>query len=205
MKIHLVRHGRTIDQPNFNQKLNQPDPALNETGKTQAELLGRRLQGCPIEAIYSSDLLRTQQTAQIVNRYTQTGITLRPQLREIDMGDVFSKGWGAFPEYYREWVKHESDLPYPNGESGQNVKVRVWEVIDEILETHDHSVVVVTHGGVIMVLVSACLGMGLENRFLFSPMDNCSLTTLSYDRESSKIQVEKVNDTAHLEFSEWRY
>jgi broad specificity phosphatase PhoE len=194
MKIYLLRHGQIVDA-----NPRQSNPSLSATGIRQAELLGQRLQSYSLEAIYSSDLERAKQTAHIINRHTCTDIMLKSQLREIDMGVVPEKGWEAFPEYYEKWQKHESDLPYPQGESGQDVQKRAWEVIEEIRTQYTQAVAVVTHGGVIMVLLSACLGLGLEKRFQFMPMANCSISTLTYDTEKQLLKVERVNDTAHLD------
>jgi probable phosphoglycerate mutase len=193
VKIYLLRHGQTVKA-----NLKQPDPGLSDMGIRQAELLGQRLQSYSLEAIYSSDLERAQQTARIVDRHVRTGIMLKSQLREIDMGEIPAKGWQAFPEYHAEWQKHETDLPYPNGEAGQDVQKRAWEIIEEIQARHTQAVAVVTHGGVIMVLLSACLGLGLEKRFQFMPMANCSISTLVYDTVNRRLKVEQVNDTAHL-------
>ena len=100
MKIYLLRHGQTVAGLDYNLDLRLPDPKLDETGIRQAELLGKRLQRCPIEAIYSSDLERAKQTAQIINRYTETSIILKAQLRGIDMGEISPSGWGAYADYY---------------------------------------------------------------------------------------------------------
>ncbi len=202
VKIYLLRHGQTISRLDYNVNLKQPDPGLDDTGICQAELLGRRLQAYSIEALYSSDLERAKQTAHIVNRYLHTAILLKSQLREIDMGAVPMKSWNAYPEYYAEWLKHETDLPYPEGEAGSDVQKRAWTIIEEILAQYTQAVAVVTHGGVIRVLLSACLGLELEKRFHFSPMANCSISTLVYDAAQKCLNVERVNDTAHLEFSE---
>jgi probable phosphoglycerate mutase len=193
MKIYLLRHGQIIDA-----NPRQSNPCLSAKGLCQAELLGQRLQSYSLEAIYSSDLERAKQTTHIINRHTRTDIVFKSQLREIDMGEIPENGWEAFPEYYKEWQKQKSDLPYPGGETGQDVQKRAWEVIEEILDHYTQAVAVVTHGGVIMVLLSACLGLGLEKRFQFMPMANCSISTLTYDPEKQCLKVEQVNDTAHL-------
>ena len=92
-------------------------------------------------------------------------------------------------------------IPYPCG-------VRLWigslskGAKNEILARYDQATAVVTHGGVIMVLLSACLGLGFEKRFRFLPMANCSITTLVYDKAMQSLRVGLVNDTTHLEFPE---
>lgn len=199
MNIYLIRHGQTVSGLNFNEGMQCPDPALDEMGKEQAILLGQRMQRFAIRTIYSSDLERTRQTAQILNRFTYARVVPRPELREINMGEIWLKGWQAFPEFSEEWSKHEADLPYPRGECGADVMRRIQPVIDDILAGVDENVAIVTHGGVIMVLLSAILGMSQEKRFQFAPVANCSISTLIYDREHDSLKVSQVNDIAHLE------
>jgi len=198
MRIYLLRHGHTIAGLHQNAVLGVPDPPLDEFVIQQAESLGQRLQHYEIDAVYSSDLKRAAETAQIICRYTHHDILYSPQLREINMGDIPVQGWKAFPDYYLEWQKHEADLPYPQGEAGADVQKRVWPLLEEIVKKHSRDVAVVTHGGVIMILLSACIGSGLEKRFRFAPPAYCSISALSYDPNDSMWRVEQFNDTAHL-------
>ncbi len=198
MRIYLLRHGQTVAGLHYNATLGVPDPSLDDPGIRQAESLGQRLEHHEIDAVYSSDLRRTVETAQIICRYIHHDILYSPQLREINMGDIPIQGWKAFPDYYLQWQKHEADLPYPRGEAGVDVQKRVWSLLEEIVKQHNHDVAVVTHGGVIMVLLSACVGLGLEKRFRFAPPAYCSISALSYDSESGMWRVDQFNDTAHL-------
>jgi len=126
-------------------------------------------------------------------------VILEPRLREIDMGEIFTQGWEAFPDFHNEWRRHEADLPYPGGEAGIEVKKRAWPVLEESTKQHNHDVLIVTHGGVIMILLSSCLRLGLEKRFMFVPPANCSISVLFYDPLDGRVRVEKVNDTSHLD------
>ncbi len=199
MNVYLIRHGQTVSDLSIHPEKQCPDPQLDQTGVEQATLLGQRLQKFAIRTIYSSDLERARQTAQILQLYTHASITLKAELREINMGEIWTKGWRAFPALSEEWSKHEVDLPYPQGECGADVLKRVQPVIAEILKETNENVAVVTHGGVIMVLLSAILGMGQEKRFQFVPVENCSISTLVYDRKQGVLKVGQVNDKAHLE------
>ena len=199
MRVYLIRHGQTVAGPAYSAQLRQPNPELDDTGVRQAELLGQRLQGFGIGAIFSSDLKRAAETAERIHRYTNCPITFRPQLREIDMGDVFLNGWQAYPEFYLQWQKHEADLPYPRGEAGIDVQKRAWPVLAEIVRLHSCDVAVVTHGGVIMVLISACLGLAQYRRFNFSSPANCSISTLVHNSQDGLWRIGQFNDTAHLE------
>lgn len=198
MRIYLLRHGQTVSSLDYDPEIRHPNPALDETGIQQAELLGQRLCNYGLDAIYSSDLRRARETAEIINQHTATDIMIRPQLREIDMGEVPRRGWEVFREYYIEWRKHEADLPYPQGEAGADVKARAWPLLEEITRQRTQNVAIVTHGGVIMILLSACLGVPLERRFRFAPPANCSISTLLYDPQNEMLRVEQVNETVHL-------
>lgn len=207
--IYFVRHGETINNvakrnvpSTYNYEKNCPDPSLNETGIVQANLLGKRLQCCNINVIYSSDLLRTLQTTEIINEYLNKKVILRSDLREIDMGELhlrtFEELKDEFPYFYNNFNKHNVDMPYPNGESGSDVKKRVTKIIKEIVNLNMESTLVVTHGGVIRVLLSVFLGLPLENRFKFE-LNNCGITAVQYDAIKGYFKVICVNDSSHLE------
>lgn len=85
MNIYLLRHGET--NINRNGKYQSVvDKDLNEFGKIQAEVLGKRLKNYNIDIIYSSDLKRVAETSKIINKYVNTEIIIKEELREINMG-----------------------------------------------------------------------------------------------------------------------
>jgi len=198
MRIHLLRHGQTVAETHIDPALGIPNPPLAAAGIRQAELLGQRLRAFGLEALYSSDLLRAVETAQRIQAYIPVPLHLRPELREISMGAIPTQGWEAFPDIHREWQKHETDVPYPGGEAGQDVQRRTAPLLTEILERHARDVALVVHGGIIMVLITACLGIGQERRFRLVAPANCSISTLLFDPAVGLWRIERYNDTAHL-------
>lgn len=207
--LYLIRHGETINNTarrnvpsTYNYEKKCPDPPLNETGIRQAHLLGQRLEHCSINVIYSSDLLRTQQTAHIINEYIGKEIIERSGLREIDMGEMnlrsFEELKEEFPDFYNNWNRHDTDMPYPNGETGRDVLKRAVKVIKEIIDENVENAAIVTHGGVIRVLISVFLGMPLENRFRFL-LDNCGITAVQHSIRNNMFKVICVNDSSHLQ------
>lgn len=198
MRVHLLRHGQTVAEMHYDPALGVPNPPLAAAGIRQAELLGQRLRATELEALYSSDLLRAVETAQRIQAHVPAPLHLRPELREISMGAIPTQGWEAFPEIHREWLKHETDVPYPGGEAGQDVQRRAGSLLTEILERHHGDVALVIHGGVIMVLITACMGIGQERRFRLVAPTNCSISTLLYDPAAGLWRIERYNDTAHL-------
>ncbi|MCP4406061.1 MAG: histidine phosphatase family protein [bacterium] len=164
-------------------------------------MLGRRLQHLSVPEISCSDLLRANQTADIVNTYLQCGITLHSALREIHMGELFWKSWDDLeretPGVSAEWHRHEWDMPYPGGECGADVKNRCMPVVQDIFEKQEEHAVIVCHGGLIMILFSFFLDVPFEKRFHMR-IDNCSISTVEYHADEKNVVVTRLNDTAHL-------
>jgi broad specificity phosphatase PhoE len=211
MLIHLIRHGQF--GPDDGHRLDgYYDPPLNGVGIEQVQALGARLHRCgPIEALYTSDLRRARQTADILARYLDATPHVEPRLREIYRGELEEKPWEVvreeYPDFYRRWVERETDMPYPGGESGREVWQRASTALDEITRdgiarTHGGSVAIVTHGGTIMILLSGYLGLDMAHRRGFR-IDTCSISTVEFDPSDRasprRFTVTRVNDTAHLE------
>jgi broad specificity phosphatase PhoE len=84
-RIHLVRHGET----EWNRELRwqgHSDPPLNERGRDQARSLAAALARRPFTAVYSSDLRRASETAEIVAAPLGLAVHVDSRLREIDVG-----------------------------------------------------------------------------------------------------------------------
>jgi broad specificity phosphatase PhoE len=202
MELLLIRHGeaQTPSPGNFSAEKDRPDPELAERGLAQAERLGERLAGAGLRAVYSSDLIRARQTAEAVGRRAGLPVIIRASLREIHMGRLQHCSWEQYrevdPAFCTAWHRHGSDMPYPGGETGAQAAERAMRVVDEILGTGLEKVAVVTHGGIIRVLLCAALGIAQEKRFLFGPPENTSVTVLRHDGE--RFFIDGLNDAGHL-------
>lgn len=201
MNIYLFRHGQT----NLNRDGKYQgaiDKDLNEFGKIQSELLGKRIQKYHIDIIYSSDLKRVIETSNIINKYVNTEIIIKEELREINMGAwdtlIIEERYTNNEVYAKEWHKHLADLPYPDGECGEDVCKRVMKVIDDIKKQQYENVAIVTSGGTIAILLCEFLGLEQYKRFGMA-IDNCSISILNYDIINDKVTIKCINDTAHLE------
>lgn len=200
MNIYLIRHGEKTEDDK-----NHASLELTEKGFHQADLLGRRLTKYSIARIYSSDMTRAIQTAQTINQYLGVHIITNAGLREIRMGACDTMGWPylveRYPEFMEEFSRHDADIPYPpDGECGRDVWQRAGQVIRDITMTGLDNVAVVTHGGVIRILLSGFLGLGQERRFYIGePLMNCSISIIKYDERRQCFYVHSINDYAHLE------
>ncbi|MEG2349956.1 MAG: histidine phosphatase family protein [Hungatella sp.] len=198
MKIYLIRHGRQCS------KLCNVNVDLCEAGYLQAVLLGKRLAGAKIDALYSSDLLRAVETAQEANKIWKVPHTIYPELREISFGEMegFSDEVLAvqFADFKRQQEQMTADLPYPGGENAADVVARALPVLRRIAESGCKRAAVVTHGGVIRSLTAKLIGMDLAKmKLIGTGLENCSITELDYHAETGRFTLERFNDYAHLE------
>lgn len=150
--ILLVRHGET-DWNRERRIQGHTDRPLNETGKAQAEALAEQLAGEPVDAVYSSDLLRAHETARIIARGKGLEVTTVPDLRERDFGT-----WEGLTD-------EEALLRFPQAQSGhwgdaetpEQMGRRVVEALRRIAAGHPgRRVVVVAHGGPLRALLRHC-------------------------------------------------
>lgn len=199
VNIYLIRHGQKSDDSK-----NCASMKLTEKGFIQANLLGKRLKKFNIERIYTSDMVRAVQTSEEINKYLKVDVSVEHELREIDMGDYTEKGvkyvQEKYPEFYKEFSKHTSDLCYPNGECGRDVWKRAQGVINKITNCGLENVAVVAHGGIIGVLICGFLGIPQDRRFFMGePLENCSICMIRYDAETNNYYLQSFNDHSHLD------
>lgn len=198
MRIFLIRHGRQ------NSPLCNVNVPLSPEGRKQAELLGERLKKEQVEAIWSSDLIRAMETADIINESLKVPRKVREALREISFGDMEGLSDAViadrFEDFLRERSKMEHDLSYPGGECAQDVVNRAMPVLEEIIQRNYETVAVVTHGGVIRSLLCHILGADLSRSQLFAGhLENCGITELWVRKPDGRILLNRFNDFAHLE------
>ena len=132
----LVRHGET-DWNADGRLQGHTDRPLSEFGRLQAQRLAEELEGEQLEAIYSSDLARARETAEIVSERLGLPVELNPDLREKDWGN-----WEGLIAVERDRVEFV-------GESTEAHQERMLRALRRISERHpgDGRVLVVTHGG----------------------------------------------------------
>lgn len=202
MNIYIIRHGETRKDRVFNLD-GYPDAELTETGLRQAHLTGKHLSKVRFNAIYSSDLKRAVQTAEIISSYQQELLLeVDKQIREIHMGVFHTNSEEQIrkdhPEFYNEFLKKDTDFKYPEGESGEEVQKRTLNFLESIKFKKLDNVCIVCHGGVIRSVISHFLGLPQSKRFNLYPF-NCGISLLRYDDENNNFKVISINEISHLD------
>jgi len=173
---------------------------LNEKGKQQAESLALRLKAEGIQAIYSSPLRRSLDTAQAIARYHQVEINLEPDLNELSLGELEGTLLDDIGKTFEELLITNSRgeiLPrVPGGESLIDVQQRAWSAVQRLVSQHaDGVIVVVSHYFTILTIICSVLNLPLSQmgRLRVGPG---SISTVTFDERAPRLVL--FNDTCHL-------
>ena len=143
-KLYLVRHGETYD--NARQIMQgQTQGELNATGIQQAQVVQRQMQNVPLDAVVSSDLYRSIQTATIIAEPHGLQVVTTPLLRERD--------WGDFTGMFIPDIK---DKAWPdNVESLHQITERASQFLAFIRENYPNQQVLAVGHGIINKAIQA--------------------------------------------------
>jgi len=202
-RLCLVRHGET--SWNRERRLQgQLDTPLNALGRQQALLVAERLAGlagdAPFDALYSSDLERTRDTAQPIAERLPLPVQVTPSLRERHFGQL----QGLTPEQAAQqhpalqlaMQQRALDSDLGGGETLPTLAERLRHFLGHMLERHaGRRVIVVSHGGVLDVIRRLATGKTLDSPRDFS-IPNAALNWISHDGRGW--QLDEWADDRHL-------
>ena len=160
-----------------------------------------RLAAENINAIYSSELKRANDTAVIIATRHNLKVTTCPELREVDFGRLegldFTEIHQQFPEIEKMWVTRDPALVYPDGESLVGFEERVAGFRSRLLQNHraEETILVVAHAGVVRTLICQLLELGMRNRWSLR-VDLASLSIIETYGEINILCL--LNDVSHL-------
>ena len=165
-EIILIRHGET--EWNSQKRMQgHSNSDLSEVGRGQIQALGELMKNVSFDHIYSSDSLRTSQTAEAITQYSGHTLQFDQRIREKNLG-VFegltsTEAKERHPEIYRLFKTAGANYVIDEGESTQQLLERALEFSEEIRLRHPQErVVMVTHGGVVRVLMKHALGLSID-------------------------------------------
>lgn len=194
-RLFLIRHGETQlhKEKIF---LGQTDVQLSYIGRQQALKVAKELNNWNITdpLLIASDLSRTKETAKIIQDntvvdhlkiFSKLTITEEVAFRELDLGtwdgQFISK---IIDEHSKEYKKRgDNILSYKSGYEGENfydLQYRVMKKLGKLLKEHpSRDLIIVSHSGVIRIILCNLLGISLENMQDFY-VPRASLNILSF-------------------------
>lgn len=156
-KIHLVRCGLT--EANLQGRyLGRDDVPVCDKGIEELKYLKGKFNYPKVDAVFTSPLQRCKQTAAML--FPDTLTVEIPNFTEYDFGEF--EGHTAEElkdnEAFKQWIGSAGDAAVPFGESNNRFNARVAndfiKVVDGIIKTGTATSAIVTHGGVIMVILA---------------------------------------------------
>jgi broad specificity phosphatase PhoE len=158
-RIILIRHGET----NWNVErcyLSRTDIDINDTGRMQVLQALDAIKEERVTKIYSSDRKRALNSSALL--FTDMAVEKSPQLREMDFGIFEGLRYDEIAvkhkDIYDRWINDPRKNTIPEGESFTAFETRVMGKIKEIVSANPgKSVAVVTHGGVVRLILSNIL------------------------------------------------
>lgn len=186
----LARHGQTVWHAG-NRYAGVSDVALTDTGRAQAEALGRWAAGHSVDAVWTSPLSRAVVTAEPACRALGVAARRDPGLRECDFGVVegrtlaeFAAEHPAAAQAYRaDPVAH----PFPGAEDPRAAAARGTAALRRIAAAHPGGrVLVVAHNTLLRLTLCSLLGIPLaEYRRVFPRLRNAAVSEIRVDGDST--------------------
>jgi broad specificity phosphatase PhoE len=180
----LIRHGQT-DWNLEGRYQGQSDAPLNEAGREEARVLAHKLKGQAFDAIYSSDLQRARETAEIIAAALQLPVKTDSRLREINQG----KWEGQLVEvikarYANLWRQRKLDpasVRAPGGETVAEVAQRMYSALNEIAQIYpDGAVLIASHGLALATIICKAQGIPVGKAYTLIP-DNTEPIWITWD------------------------
>lgn len=184
-EFYIFRHGESTYNALGKIQGRTNASELTETGKKQAEKVGRILADKNIEIIYASPLKRALQTAEIANKLLNVQIEKDEHFIEVDVGVIeglhHTEATAKYGEDYAKWRDRDNlypDFCFEGGESKSQVCKRVFEGLKQKADNAGYDVMAVASHGI--MLGQVLIALGVPDR----KIDNGSILHVIYDNQN---------------------
>lgn len=179
MKLYIARHGET--DWNLEKRIQgSTDIELNQNGISQAVKLGNSLKegNAKISKIYTSTQKRAVLTGEKVSEILNVPMEIIPEIQEMNLGKWEGCTWKQvaemFSDEYQTWYSSRRYTRTPEGESYQDVAVRVFAKLDDIIKQNSGDVLIITHGAIVLTILAILNDVPFEQMTKVFKVDNAS-------------------------------
>lgn len=199
-RLYLVRHGQTSWNLEGRTQGNR-DSNLTPLGIKQAKKLGEYFKNIELDEIYCSPLERSYLTAQIIANIKNLDCKLDNRLVEMNFGEweglTRPEIKNNYPESFRTWMEEPHLANIPAGETIEIAQKRIVEFVNsKIIGSNKNTILVVSHGAIIRLLLLNVLSMDLKHYFKLK-QSNGSVNLIEF-RHYGPVLI-KYNDTCHMD------
>jgi alpha-ribazole phosphatase/probable phosphoglycerate mutase len=189
-RLYIIRHGQVVNHHEYRYN-GHHDVDITPLGVEQMERIAEFLSAHPVDAVYSSDLVRATRGAGIIcASIGKTPVSVE-SLRELHLGrwEGLTRDEAAerFPEEADFQFRDLATSKVKGGESLPDLSARVLPAIEGIIDRHRGGrVCVVAHGGVNRVVLTDAMGLPIENFFRIEQDYGC-LNVIDYFDDGVKV------------------
>lgn len=206
-EIYLIRHADALPGADEVVGGGYDEQALSELGRRQGQVLGERMRGTPLAAVYSSPIGRAVQTARYVAEAQGLEVRIETGVREVMLGPIGVNGAEqTSPEEVAELLRRRLReiatiavtsgrwASIPGSEASEELRARMGEAIERLAGQHaGERIAVVSHGGSINAYIATILGI---ERDYFFPAANTSISVVRVKGPARMVFA--LNDVSHL-------
>lgn len=199
--VYLIRHAEA-DGNLYRRAHGHYDSAITDRGYRQIAALAKRFSEEHFDAVYASDLTRTQTTAMAITRTHGLPLHTTSALREIGVSEWEDHTWTYLAKFDRErLIAFNTDLGrwhIPGGQDASDVRTRMLDALGEIIAAHpDQTVAVFSHGMALRILVGTLQGLSITEIDKTGHAENTAVTKLEADETG--VRVVYRDDASHLD------
>ena len=187
-KFFIVRHGET-DWNKQRRVLGWSKTPLNQKGISQAHRLAHLLSPLKIDALYTSPLPRTLQTAEILGASLGTQPISEHSFTEANIGGWEGLFWKdlADDKVRKDYYNRPTTARPPNGETFSEVQARAVSGIEKLLKKDPHgSFMIVTHADLVRCMLSHYLRVDIRIVRKFW-IEHASLTAMTVNTDGTTL------------------
>jgi broad specificity phosphatase PhoE len=197
-RLLLVRHGR-LGANHVGRLIGATDLPLDPIGQRQGQALARRLARWSPETCFCSPMQRCRQMAALVAPELPPQLDL--DLREIDFGRwemlTLAEAAADNPSLLDRWAEMNLDCRFPGGETVGGFLDRVRAAAEQLIHAQAETVLAVTHGGVIRMMLCHLLGLAPQQHMVFDVPYAVTVVIDLFDGKGVLVALERPEEVAH--------
>lgn len=175
---------------------------LTNLGKEQANNIGIKLKEelskDSVYVMYSSDLKRAKQTAEIIGEHLNLKPIINEALRERNLGSAVGKSVQWLRENQTAWEKTIDDRCVPDAESRRETWKRLEPFYNDIVSSEDKNIIIVSHGDTLSIFNAMWLGLKPDD------LNNCDLFGFAggvshfIEDDNGKHIIKRLSDMSYI-------
>lgn len=195
LDVLWVRHGQSTANIVRRFSYITDQHPLTPLGEEQASAVSERLNGAGLAGpVFSSPLLRAQQTARHIARPSNLEIITIEEFRELDVGQLDGQegdeAWAIHDSVVGSWVDGDYEAAFPGGESAFDVSDRMRRGFTKVLEhARAEPTVIVGHGGNIGIAVRVLD----PEASLVGDLPNCGIVALNISLDNGRLVLRRTD------------